>query len=700
MSAVDRVLAKLPKYSQGEGRQWSARCPAHDDRVASLSLGEGKDGRALLKCQAGAGCSPEEIVAKLGLTMADLFEPPIRPRPPARARPTTYVVKDADGQVVVVHERRDRTDGTKVLWWRQPDGTKGLHGRKVETLPLYGSERLPRWDTSRPLVVTEGEKAAHALLGAGIRALGTVTGADLNGKAPARDVLGALAGRDVILWPDADPPGLVHMRTIAHRLAGVAASVRVVDWPGAPKGGDAADAIAVGVDVEQLIARAGPVTFSPPSSQLEACVETYRRWLHLPDPGVVFITLAAIVANRAPGDPLWILLVAPPGAGKTEATNALAGQADVHAVATLTEASLLSGTPKRERADGAKGGLLREIGDFGIVVLKDFGSILSMQREERAKVLAALREVYDGAWTRNVGTEGGRTLSWHGKIGLVAGSTGAIDSHHGVIATMGERFVMYRIPRVDGDAQARAALRHVGRETAMRAELAKAAGAVLSAIDSSLLTAPPGDELVDRLVNLATLAVRCRSAVERDGHTREILLIPEPEAPGRLAGALLRLYNGLCAIGASEMETWRLVTQCALDSMPALRRAVLELLLAGQAANTTAIAETIGYPTQTTRRALEDLTAHGVIVRSAMGPGRADEWAVSTWARTRMPTVPETSGALNGGLEPATVPYPFSSERGRDISGKVPANGHVAGDDLLQKVLDLTGGELLSDPSA
>src|SRR5439155_8243728 len=139
---------------------------------------------------------------------------------------------------------------------------------------------------------------------------------------------------------------------------------------------------------------------------------------------------------------------------------------------------------------------------------------------------------------------------------------------------------------------------------------------------------------------LATLAVRCRSAVERDGHTREVLLIPEPEAPGRLAGALLRLHNGLRAIGATDADIWRLVTQCALDSMPALRRAVLGSLLRRQAVSTTGVAETIGYPTQTTRRALEDLTAHGVLVRSPMGPGKADEWAVSKWARARMPTVP------------------------------------------------------------
>jgi hypothetical protein len=68
----------------------------------------------------------------------------------------------------------------------------------------------------------------------------------------------------------------------------------------------------------------------------------------------------------------------------------------VHPAVTITEAALLSGTPKKEMASGAKGGLLREIGPAGIIVAKDFGSVLSMHRGARSTVLAALREVYDG----------------------------------------------------------------------------------------------------------------------------------------------------------------------------------------------------------------------------------------------------------------------------------------------------------------
>ena len=56
---------------KGSGNQYSARCPAHKDRSASLSIAEGRDGRALVKCF--AGCTPQAVMQAVGLEMADLF---------------------------------------------------------------------------------------------------------------------------------------------------------------------------------------------------------------------------------------------------------------------------------------------------------------------------------------------------------------------------------------------------------------------------------------------------------------------------------------------------------------------------------------------------------------------------------------------------------------------------------------------------
>src|ERR1039458_7794885 len=161
----------------------------------------------------------------------------------------------------------------------------------------------------------------------------------------------------------------------------------------------------------------------------------------MPDTGAVETLLGTYVANVLPGDPVWLGLIGPSSGGKGEILAALSSLPYLHPVGTITESGLLSGVKASDRADDAQGGLLREMGGFGILVAKDFTSILSMSRDTRTAMLAALREIYDGAWTRRLGVDGGKCLSWSGKVGLIAGVTQAIDSHHAVMAEMGPRFM-------------------------------------------------------------------------------------------------------------------------------------------------------------------------------------------------------------------------------------------------------------------
>lgn len=64
------ILDRLECVS-GNGPQYMARCPAHNDRTPSLSIREETD-KTLLFCH--AGCLIKDILGAMGLKMSDLYK--------------------------------------------------------------------------------------------------------------------------------------------------------------------------------------------------------------------------------------------------------------------------------------------------------------------------------------------------------------------------------------------------------------------------------------------------------------------------------------------------------------------------------------------------------------------------------------------------------------------------------------------------
>jgi hypothetical protein len=454
------------------------------------------------------------------------------------------------------------------------------------------------------------------------------------------------------------------VQDVARKLKGHARRVRVLDlatiWPDIEESQDVSDWFAAGGTVEQLqdwIDQApdwqptngktngqhGPNEGAGTNGKangrgehapytIDETLDVFARWLLLEDLTPVYAVLGTVAANLLPGAPVWLGLVAPPSSAKTEILNSVSRLPNIVQAATLTPAGLLSGTPKKQRDKGAKGGLLRQMGDFGIIVLKDFGSILSMRFDARAEVLAALREIYDGAWTRHLGTDGGKTLEWSGKAGLVFGVTGALDAHYAVIGTMGDRFLLNRLAPVD-KGQFECALQHIGAvNEKMRAELGQAVARLFAG--RKIEPRPISADEIKQLDGVLSLIVRLRGAVERDRYSREIEAIYGVEGTARIGLMLERLLAGLDTLGVDRATALKVVTTIAMDSVPPLRRRAYEHLsrakdLTGAVMiSTPAIAKALGLPTITVRRALEDLAAYGVADRKSQGEGHPDLWGL------------------------------------------------------------------------
>jgi hypothetical protein len=154
-----------------------------------------------------------------------------------------YVYRDADGAPLYVVARYEQAGGEKtfVPWsWRRGEwAPKGY----PKPRPLYGLQRLAA--LTRRIIVVEGEKAADALQSV-VQLSPVISWSHGAGNWRYADWT-PLAGRAVLLWPDADPPGVAAMQGITAVLLELRCRVWRVDVEGLPEAYDAADAVLAGL---------------------------------------------------------------------------------------------------------------------------------------------------------------------------------------------------------------------------------------------------------------------------------------------------------------------------------------------------------------------------------------------------------------------------------------------------------------------
>ena len=218
---------------RGRGEKYMARCPCHDDSTQSLSICAGNDGRILLKCF--AGCSTENIVAALGLTMSDLFADSIRENKTI-VKTAEYVY--AGGSVKKLKYRRP--DGSKFCSWLHKEGDRWEKGRAGIEPGLYQSKP----DLPESVFLVEGEKDVETRKALNLAAVSLPDGASSKWELEYDHVF---LGKQVVILPDNDAPGQKYAQMCAERLHGNAASVKIVDlkreWPEIPPKADISDMV-------------------------------------------------------------------------------------------------------------------------------------------------------------------------------------------------------------------------------------------------------------------------------------------------------------------------------------------------------------------------------------------------------------------------------------------------------------------------
>jgi hypothetical protein len=372
-----------------------------------------------------------------------------------------------------------------------------------------------------------------------------------------------------------------------------------------------------------------------PDSPAGALVDVYRRYLHLPDPRVLYTLLGSAAANMIDGVPVWLMLVGGPSSGKTALLESLLELPQVFELESPSgEGSFLSGTKEKDRAKDASGGDLREIGAHGAWVMQDFtSSILSKHPVEQKTILNVLRQCSNGRWSRSVGSDGGKKLHWQGRLGFFGGCTSLIETEQQQVASMGERWVYWRMDEDETVSRAKASkAARRQRDSGWELELKEAVATVFEALELRFNGPESGPSVraraltdleIERTVLLGETAGRCRTPVKRDPYSREVISGVELEGPARISQSLQQLLLGMELIGVGEADRWSVLRKLAEDSMPTLRLNVLKRVrMGGVERNGTGVGGQVtvrdlvrvtkcGF--QTVLRAVEDLELLGMV---------------------------------------------------------------------------------------
>lgn len=279
MTAFSRVTDALQDHGCAvRGR--SAQCPAHEDRAPSLSIGQRRDGNGVvLNCH--AGCTPEEIVDALGITMQDLFDEPMAER---RERPQVvaeYPYVDENGELLLIVRRIEPGYNGERKTFRQydPDGKPKVAGiRRV----LYGlPDVVNQAQAHNEVIVVEGEKDVENLAKIGVIATCNIGGAGKWRDEYTESLRGAC---QVTVIADRDDPGRRHAEQVAASVRKAGIPVRIVE---PAKGKDMSDHLAAGLTYDDLM----PYDSDGPEETEQESDEPVR------EPDLVFRTLAEVAAD-------------------------------------------------------------------------------------------------------------------------------------------------------------------------------------------------------------------------------------------------------------------------------------------------------------------------------------------------------------------------------------------------------------------
>lgn len=309
------------------------------------------------------------------------------------------------------------------------------------------------------------------------------------------------------------------------------------------------------------------------SATLEEVLGVYDKWFHMTERAkhAVELTLAIAKASRERGEPLWLFIIAPSGALKTESLRPLIGLPGVYRIHKFSRNTLISGHPKMKD--------LAPVLNDKLVIVPDLAQILSMHHNDKAEVFSQMRDLYDGYAGKHTGMG-----SWKSYKDIyccmLAASTPNIDSQILIHQALGTREFYFRMGAVKNKtALTNNVWANMGSETTMREELKQVTEGFLFRRD--LPSKEVSENSKKKIIDYCTAGALLRASGEIDSFTGEIRNKVYPEEPTRYLKQMKRLYTYLMSLSPDypEERALQIIREVVLSCMDQNRLTVLSDLI-------------------------------------------------------------------------------------------------------------------------
>ena len=297
----------------------------------------------------------------------------------------------------------------------------------------------------------------------------------------------------------------------------------------------------------------------------------FKKWMELNTLDPIAVVYGTYFANKLDGDPIWTFLVGPPSSNKTEFLLSLSTSPFIETTSTLTPTSLISGL---RFSEGQPDPSLIPRLDGRVLVIKDFTTILNHNQMVREDLFGILRDAYDGEAAKIFGT--GVKKSFKSKFGIIAGVTPAIDGFMNMNASLGERFIKYRldenITEAVEESRMLKAFDNINKEKSIRAEIQSVGIRMAEKRLPPPEKIPTWDEKVrDIIIGCARFTAIMRGVNNKDRYTKEQITKPVREIAIRLSKQYMKLCQGIAIFydhdTIGEIET-KIVKKVARDTCP------------------------------------------------------------------------------------------------------------------------------------